>query len=233
MSTHNAECVAAQPYYDHEGITIYHGDCREILGTSVTAADVILTDFPYGVGVDYGPAYEDTPEALCELIDTALPLMRQTAPVVALTCGIGNWWRFPPTTWVLCWYQSNAPTASGRWGFNQWQPVLAYGGDPYLKRLKGRRSDVVAVGASGKDLIAGRNSDHPCPKPLGAWKQILLRVSPDTSDVILDPFMGSGTTLACAKAAGRRAIGIEIEERFCEIAAKRLSQGVLDFEGVA
>lgn len=215
-----------EPYYEDGWATIYHGDCRAVL--PALRADVVLTDFPYAVGVDYGETFVDTPAQLDDLIATALPLMREAAPVVALTCGIGNWWRFPEPTWVLCWYQNNSPTASGKWGFNQWQPVITHGGDPYLKRLRGRRPDVVAVGASGTDLVWARNAGHPCPKPLGAWKAILLRVSPDESDVILDPFMGAGTTLAAAKYAGRRSIGIEINEAYCEIAAKRLAQEVLD-----
>lgn len=216
-----------RPYYEADGVTIYHGDCREVLPD--LSADVVLTDFPYAIGLDYGPDFCDTQEALGELIDSALPLLVAAAPAVAFTCGIGNMFRFPSPTWVLCWHQSNAPTASGKWGFNMWQPVLVYGTDPFLKRQLGRRPDVVSVGASGLDLIDTRNSAHPCPKPLGAWKRILLRVSPSESDTVLDPFMGSGTTLVAAKAAGRRATGIDVSEQYCEIAARRLAQGVLDF----
>jgi site-specific DNA-methyltransferase (adenine-specific) len=213
------------PYYEDEWATIYHGDCRDLL-PSLTA-DVCLTDLPYAIGVEYG-SYEDTEPNLDALVAEALPLMRQASPVVALTCGIGNWWRFPRPTWVLCWYQNNSPTASGKWGFNQWQPILVYGTDPYLKRQLGRRSDVVAVGASGTDLVWTREAGHPCPKPLGAWKAILRRVSPAETDVVLDPFMGSGTSLVASKYTGRRAIGIEVDERYCEIAARRLGQEVLD-----
>jgi site-specific DNA-methyltransferase (adenine-specific) len=218
------------PYYDDNGVTIYHGDARDLL--PVLSADVCLTDLPYALGVDYG-GYDDTSANLDALVVDTLPLMRAAAPVVALTCGVTNWWRYPEPTWVLCWYQSNAPTARARWGFSQWQPILVYGTDPYLARGRGGRSDVIAVGASGLDLVATRAIAHPCPKPLGAWRAILRRVSPDPSDVILDPFMGSGTTIAAAKAAGRKVIGIEVEERYCEIAAKRVAQLALDFGGMA
>lgn len=73
---------------------------------------------------------------------------------------------------------------------------------------------------------------HPCPFPLELPKRCIAATT-DLGDVVLDPFMGSGTTLRAAKDLGRKAIGIEIEERYCEIAAKRLAQEVLDFGGVA
>ena len=73
-----------------------------------------------------------------------------------------------------------------------------------------------------------KKNGHPCPKPLRVWSVLMDRVS-EQVDVVLDPFMGSGTTLRAAKNLCRQAIGIEIEERYCEIAAKRLEQEVMDF----
>jgi DNA modification methylase len=217
-----------KPYYEHAGITIYHADCRAVLPE--LSADVVLTDLPYGIDLDYG-VYEDSVENLDALVAEALPLMLQAAPVVALTCGIGNWWRFPAPTWVLCWYMANAVSSTGKWGFNQWQPVVVYGTDPYLKRQLGRRPDVIITAApnNGRDKKLG----HPCPKPIEAWRKILHRVSPAGADIVLDPFMGSGSTLVAAKYSGRRAIGVEVEERFCEMAATRLGQELLDFGGAA
>ena len=71
---------------------------------------------------------------------------------------------------------------------------------------------------------------HPCPKPIEPWRLIMSRLSVAPTDTVLDPFMGSGTTLRAAKDLGRKAIGIEIEERYCAIAAERLRQGVLPLE---
>jgi DNA modification methylase len=68
---------------------------------------------------------------------------------------------------------------------------------------------------------------HPCSKPIGVWKKILDRCT--LGNNILDPFMGSGTTLVAAKDMGKKAIGIELSERYCEIAAERLSQEVMQF----
>jgi site-specific DNA-methyltransferase (adenine-specific) len=71
------------------------------------------------------------------------------------------------------------------------------------------------------------DKQHPCEKPVGLLKWCINLM--EKPGVVLDPFMGSGTTLVAAKLEGRRAIGIEIEERYCEIAAKRLAQEVFDF----
>lgn len=224
----SADPVRPAPYYEHAGITIYHGDCRDVLPH--LQADVVLTDLPYGIDLDYG-TYEDSVENLDALVAEALPLMRQASPVVALTCGVSNVWRYPPGSWILCWYQSDATGGRGKWGFSGWQPVIVYGTDPYLRRGRGARPDVIitAIPKTGADKRHG----HPCVKPIEAWRKILLRVSPDESDLILDPCMGAGSTLVAAKYTGRRAIGIEIDERYCEMAAMRLGQEVMDFGGAA
>ena len=79
------------------------------------------------------------------------------------------------------------------------------------------------------NAVSERNG-HPCPKPV-EWMLWLVKWVSLEDETILDPFMGSGTTLVAAKQLGRRAIGIEIEERYCEIAANRLRQEVLEFAG--
>ena|SRR5215471_5535876 len=217
-----------EPYYADDRVTLYHGDARDVL--PALRGDVVLTDFPYGIGVEYG-LYSDSADNLDRLIADTLPLMRDAAPVVALTCGVTNWWRFPEPTWTLAWYQTNALRARARWGWSMWQPILCYGVDPYLRRGLGARPDVIATASS----MEGAHGDgthvrtqHPCPKPYDSWRKIMLRVSPDEHDLIIDPFVGSGTTLVCAKYSGRRAIGIELEERYCELAANRCAQEVLD-----
>ena len=212
------------PYYADDAVTIYHGDCREILPH--IAGDVVLTDPPYGVGVAYD-GYADTTEALDALIADVCPILRAVAPVTALTPGIANVHRYPPPTWLLAWVQENSGTGSCPWGFNVWQPVLVYGPDPYLSRGMGRRPDLIKSAASSKELGALKLAGHPCPKPLVGWRRIAARLTPLGTETIVDPFMGSGTTLEAAKYAGRRAIGIELSERYCEIAARRCAQEVL------
>jgi site-specific DNA-methyltransferase (adenine-specific) len=87
---------------------------------------------------------------------------------------------------------------------------------------------------TGNVLRAGRQEpvDHPSPKPVGLLERLLSVVVPPAG-VVLDPFMGGGSTLRAAANLGMRAIGVEVEERYCEVAAKRLAQGALDFGGAA
>jgi len=215
-----------KPYYQHADITIYHGDCREVLPT-LEPVDLVLTDPPYGIGEEY-LSFNDRRENLRELIaDTMRLLLTHNADLVKrpclITCGVRNVHLYPEPTWILCWFISGAG-GSGPWGFSTWQPILAYGEDPYLSNGLGRRPDAFWMTETSEA------NGHPCPKPIGPWKWLLTRGSPYDSDVILDPFMGSGTTLRAAKDLGRKAIGIEIEEKYCEIAAKRLSQEVLEFK---
>jgi site-specific DNA-methyltransferase (adenine-specific) len=87
-------------------------------------------------------------------------------------------------------------------------------------------------GGVGGGVRSGPAGDHPAPFPL-ELPQRCLRLSTWPGEVVLDPFVGSGTTLLAAQLLGRRAIGVDVSERYCEIAAKRVSQGVFDFEGAA
>jgi len=205
-------------YYEHGGITIYHGDCREVLPD--ISGGVVLTDPPYGNGTPYG-AYEDSPESLREL-SADFGQFLTTRPRSALTPGVANIGLYPRPTWILAWF-TPAGAGSGPWGFCCWQPILVYGADPYLQMGAGRRPDALELTESAEA------NGHPCPKPIGFWKWLVKRISPNEQEVIIDPFMGSGTGLRAAKDLGHPAIGIEIEEKYCEIAAKRLSQEVFDF----
>lgn len=225
-----------EPYYQDDAVTLYQGDCRLVLPELLEATprrddgfafDVVLTDLPYGVGVDYD-GYEDNIAELEALVEVTLPLMRDAAPVVALSCGIANLTRYPASTWVLCWHFS-AGGSTTRWGFSMWQPILVYGGDPYLKRQLGRRPDIIITNAPN----IGNPYNHPCPKPIESWRKILLRVSPAEGEIILDPFAGSGTTLVAAKYTGRRAVGIEQSPRYCEEIVKRLTAGILELPPMA
>ena len=106
----------------------------------------------------------------------------------------------------------------GPWGFVCFHPVLFYG-----KRPGGPKSP-----SSFSSTFLSEKNGHPCPKPI-EWMKWCVRIGSIYNEFILDPFMGSGTTLVAAKELGRKAIGIEIEEKYCEIAARRLAQEMLPF----
>lgn len=217
------------PYYEHAGITIFHGDCREILPS--LEFDAVVTDPPYGVafagkatkhtpasGIGY-TMFEDTPEYLISIVVPVVEQLVASGRRVVLTPGVRNVWKYPePTALGTIFYPSGA--GAGRWGFICSQPILYYGADPYLAKGMGSRPD------SFSTTDAAETNGHPCPKPLSTMKWLVNKSSVD-GERIVDPFMGSGTTLRAAKDLGRRAIGIELEERYCEIAANRLRQEVL------
>ena len=212
------------PYYDDgNGIQIYHGDCREILPT-LEPVDLVLTDPPYNVQLKY-VGFVDA-----MWIDAYRRFSREWW-VLAMTLGAGrvvltpgpsnlSFWACLEPAWIYCWRtSSNTPggRAARRLG---WEPLVAF-----AFPLKPFATDVLDYAISAQRGTGG----HPCPNPFGLFKVVIDRWSTGT---ILDPFMGIGTTLVAAKELHRKAIGCEIEEKYCEIAANRLAQGVLPYGGV-
>jgi site-specific DNA-methyltransferase (adenine-specific) len=210
-------------YYEDSAVKIYHGDCREILPT-LPRVDLVLTDPPYGVGINYG-VFDDTPRNVRRLVADVIPVCIEKSERTALSCATRQIHFYPEPSWILCWL-NRAGSYANPWGFTCWQPILVYGSDPYLQNRMGSRADVIEHSETALNL------GHPCPKPENFWRKLLARCSVRDSDTVLDPFMGSGTTLRAAKDLGRKAIGIEIEERYCEIAARRMEQEVLPLNAV-
>jgi len=207
-----------KPYYSEPGIEIYHGDCRDIL-PHLPKVDLVLTDPPYGIGKVYGE-YIDTDANLLHIIQSVMPMLFIVSKRIVITPGVNNVSIYPKPDWILAWVYGTTNTYGG-WGFSSWQPILAYGKDPYLQNGMGARMDIIY------DSKTPAKNEHPCPKPETFTRKLLLRASALSSDTILDPFMGSGTTLVAAKQLGRKAIGIEIEKKYCDIAIDRLRQEVL------
>lgn len=192
------------PYYSEGGITIYHVDCREILPE--VSAEAVVTDPPYGVGFAGWDG---------EVPLWWLDLARACSPMVVFTTAPTTLWDYPRPDWVLCSARPGSTSRSAFGGFNHWTPVLVYG--------KGAWSPDIHTQPDCVRVVQNRGLDHPCPKSLSLMTWLVR----GTTGRVVDPFLGSGTTLEAAKNLGREAIGIEIEERYCEIAAKRLAQGVL------
>lgn len=208
-----------KPYYEHGGITIFHGDCRTILPT-LPKVDLVLTDPPYGM--DYQSARRTEWQRKPKIQgDSSFPLwVFDFKPSVAmfLCCRWDNLYELPKPKSFIVWdkCRHGMGDLEGEFG-RQWEAIAFYPGPEH--RFTRRPIDIIRVPClSPSELV------HPNEKPPEIWTTILN----SHEGTILDPFMGSGTTLRAAKDLGRKAIGIEICEKYCEIAARRLSQEVFD-----
>jgi len=201
--------------FDKHINTIICGDCLEVMRDWPDGCvDLCLTDFPYGVGVEYD-TFDDTPENVKRLVKTVMPEILRVSNRTVLTCATRQICYYPDPSWILCWL-NRAGAGMNPWGFTCWQPILVYGKDPYLQKCMGSRPDIIEHSEATVKL------GHPCAKPIGFWTKLLKRTSVNTKDIIVDPFCGSGTTCVAAKMLGRRYIGIDISEEYCEIARQRL-----------
>ena len=202
------------PYYDDgNGIQIFLGDCRDVLPT-LPSVGLVLTDPPYGIGAgrekshngwrDYGIAEWDLSRPDCATIGLMLSAGREQV------------------VWGGNYFADMLPASMGWliWDKGQRDFSLA---DCELAWTSRNRAARIFDHSRAAALMDGKK--HPTQKPV-ALMRWCLDFFPN-AQTILDPFMGSGTTLRAAKDLGRKAIGIEIEERYCEIAAKRLAQEVL------
>jgi site-specific DNA-methyltransferase (adenine-specific) len=189
------------------------------------AVDLVVTDPPYGLrskdtNKNKYKSFTDDPGEVTETVRFIIEMYKNKR--VVLTPGQNLMFKYPEPDAIGAFYYP-AGTGSCSWGFVGWQPIFYYGKDPYLAAGKGRRMN------SKASTEQAEKNGHPCPKPLNAWKWLVSRCS-FPGETILDPFAGSGTTGRAAKDIGRKCIMIEIEEMYCEIIAKRMSQCVLDFK---
>jgi hypothetical protein len=220
--------MAVTPYYDEDGITIYHGDCREILRSlDPESVALVLTDPPYGIGLDtdYSSIPGKSPKGYHHnggrTYDVVIEDDRPFDPALLLPFG----------RLIL-------------WGANHYATRLPEGGQWIVWRKRGA-SELMAAAELAWHNCGGRPVDyfettrnesrqvdghlHPAQKPTSLMRWLLGKWS-EPDDLILDPYMGSGPVLEACRDLGRRYIGIEIEERYCEIAVQRLAQGVLEFD---
>lgn len=217
------------PYYEQDGIVIYHGDAADVL--PFVDADCLITDSPYGInlgkeGRDHRLAtepyasYDDSPgnyrDVLVPIIVSAIAQTTRAAvfaPFRQLT--------YLPQPAAVGGVYNRAGAGRSNWGFTVLHLVYFYGNNPNIAN-----GCYPTVFEDGHITVP---NGHPCPKPI-EWMRWLVNFASLHGETVLDCFAGSGTTLVAAKQLGRKAIGIELEEQYCEIAAKRLSQGALPLE---
>jgi len=215
-----------KPYYQDDHCTIYHGDCRDILPT-LPKVDLVLTDPPYGI-------FKRTGDSGFMFGNKTIYASDKSAPT----------WDVKPSKEILAAVISKSQKFV-IWGGNYMADSLGSCKGPLVwNKLTGKNSyadgEIAWSNVAGtcrifthqwcgpfKDSERGERAQHPTQKPLELMRWCInLAGNPQS---ILDPFMGSGTTLRAAKDLGRKAIGIEIEEKYCEIAVKRLAQEVFSF----
>ncbi len=238
--------MMARLYYDEGGIQIWHGDCRDVLPTlAVGSVDLVLTDPPYGVRwesgfrqVGFGPIQgDDGTLPVLDILGLALRSLKRGRHVYAF--GLDTFGDLP---------------VGGRTEL-VWDKGIHGGGDLSLPWAPAHERILFGVYQSSKanredgagrlaarlrrgSVLRGQRAHgsgvtrHPTEKPISILRE-MIEASSLFGDVVLDPFVGSGSTLVAAQLEARCAIGIEIEERYCEVAAKRLSQIVLPLAGVS
>lgn len=227
------------PYYERDGITIYCGDCLEVMPELELSFDAVITDPPYGTNDGRGKVHK----VGNKLIDF----------------NVGEWDMILPLEWIEyalrllkvgCWLISFTDNLSIK---EVWDAVELFGGNgkqtfywvktnlppqPRNNFCSGIETAVVATKGSVKKwygggwyrnyfeypiVTNGERTDHPTQKPITVINYLMQAIT-TINDIIFDPFMGSGTTLVAAKNEGRRAIGIDISEEYCRIAVDRLRQ---------
>lgn len=222
------------PYYQDECVTLYHGDCREV--DAWLGADVLVTDPPYGRAWKQGGglASADGKYAASSIAHGGIANDDTTATrdaMLAMWDGLAIVFgdpliaQPPGAVQALAYIKpADAGVRGARAGFRR-DVEMIYLVGPWPSAVGGRTSALttnrMVAGSGGIAALSG----HPHAKPI----DLLEALIEPTSGTIADPFAGSGSTLVAAKRLGRKAIGVELDERYCEIAARRLSQGVLDF----
>jgi site-specific DNA-methyltransferase (adenine-specific) len=249
------------PYYEHAGITIYHGDCREVLAGLGAIAHTAVSSPPYnhlgkridggGSGIHKGNrwlskvagrGYADDmsePEYLAWQAGVAAAVWDATLDggsffynhkiryrngdllhPLDIVRSFAGW----NVRQEIVWDRRRSMVLNARMFAQSDERIY------WLEKGSHRWNQESLAMSVWTDVPEYGHADHPCPFPLAIPTRCIAATT-EPGDVILDPFAGSGTTLRAAKNLGRRAIGIEIEERYCEVAARRLEQEVLALDG--
>lgn len=209
-----------KPYFEDDLVTLYHGDCLEV--DAWLAADVLVTDPPYGMGYESGWVKDRPSQAIqgdgnTLARDEVLLKWGNAKPAICF----GTWRVAKPQNvkQTGIWDKGDDPgmgDLSLPWGSSFEEFYIL--GSGFIGKRGG------AVIRINKPPVASR-PDHPTPKPVALMERLIEK----TVGTVADPFAGSGATLVAARNLGRKVIGVELEEKYCEIIAQRLSQQVFDF----
>lgn len=243
----------SEPYYEDASVTIYHADCFDLLH-ELEGVGAVVTDPPYSSGGAFrGDRAQQTtikyvnsdtaayrPEFAGDNRDQRsflawstmwLNAARKATTTGAVLCSFIDWRQLPILTdavqaggwtWrnLATWWKPGIRMQRGQFSASAEYVIYATNG-PSSSDFDGAVQNVFRCNA-----VTGDDKQHIAEKPADVMRWVLQVVPPRS--VVLDPFMGSGSTLRAAKDCGHRAIGIEVDERYCEIAARRMAQEVLD-----
>jgi len=205
--------------------TLYLGDSLDIV-SGLSGFDVLITDPPYGVNggsgtigkaskkTKYDADFPDTPEYIEKVCSQVVRLCIDKCGRAAVTTGTRNMFKYPEPT-DIGGFTNPAGSGLSHWGMVTFQPILFYGRDPRVGKT---------ISPMTHPLYSGRQDiDHPCPKPLKEWTWLVHKASL-AGETVIDPFMGSGTTgVSCVK-LGRKFIGIELDEKYFDLACSRIAE---------
>jgi site-specific DNA-methyltransferase (adenine-specific) len=218
-------------YYEDDYVSLYHGDARDFQ----FGDGLVVSDPPFNIGFGYRTFTDRMPEQ--DYLDMMAHVFNGPSVLI----------HYPETSFRIAARMGQTPTEVVSWVYNsngahQWRAISWFGIKPDLSLVKQPYKNpkdirVSALIAQGKapsvydwwhidpvKNVSGEKTEHPCQMPLEVMERILITTP---SELVIDPFAGSGTTLRAAKNLRRRAMGVEMDERYCEIIATRLSQDVL------
>ena len=208
------------------------GDCLEVMPL-LGRVDAVVTDPPYGVNlkakvtkhsrIEATKTYADAPDDILPLVTRAVELALTLAPCAVVTPGNRLLQDYPKARSIGTIFAANG-AGQDSWGFTGNNPILYFGACPYLANGLGSRPNSFYSAHPGMHVTGENKWDHPCPKPLAWMEWLVLRASPFEGETILDPFMGSGTTLVACQKLGRHGIGIELDPDYFEIACRRVEE---------
>jgi hypothetical protein len=227
------------PYYEQDGIVIYHGDCRDVAETLPTGiVDLVLTDPPYGqafvsghrTATSLGAVRGDGVRQGIRSVRKALNDLQHTYSEDCHFLVFCHWESWPDfydglshlfaIRNALIWSKGGGGMGDLRHEYAKNYEVILFGAKTREREISGKRDGAVITGFA---RASGTDREHPTEKPVPLLRYLAAKHVP-AGGLVLDPFAGVGTTLIAARTLGRRAIGIELEERYCEIAARRLEE---------